>query len=206
MFFFSIYAQNYYYNGSEKVEIYESKNSFISFDNPAQTFLKEFKDVKTFSSKGFTILEDGKTDISVRKLRDKKLNQTIPALLLDSNSNFKMFPTKTIRIKLKTNHNNDNVSKLLKNDDIIETKEKYGILRVKVKNIHKVLEIANKIYESGIAEFSIPDFYIPMELNQIDDPLFPFQFQMHNTGQVIDGVAGNSYGISNLVCTCEVKY
>jgi hypothetical protein len=51
-FFFSIQAQNYYYNGSEKVEIYESKNSYISFDKPSKTFSKEFKDVKTFSAKG----------------------------------------------------------------------------------------------------------------------------------------------------------
>ena len=29
-----------------------------------------------------------------------------------------------------------------------------------------------------------------MELNQVNDPLFPLQFQMHNTGQIIDGVAG----------------
>ena len=59
-----------------------------------------------------------------------------------------------------------------------------------VHDINKVLEIANKIYESDVAEFSIPDFYIPLELNQVNDPLFPLQFQMHNTGQVIDGVAG----------------
>ena len=63
-------------------------------------------------------------------------------------------------------------------------------MRLKIKDIHKALEIANKIYESGIAEFSIPDFYIPIKLNQVNDPLFPLQFQMHNTGQVIDGIAG----------------
>ena len=100
------------------------KNSFISFDDPAQTFLKKFKDVKAFSSKGFTILVDGETNISARKLRDNKLNQTIPALLLDSKSDFKLFLTKTIRIKLKSSHNKEDVSKLLKEDDVIETKEK----------------------------------------------------------------------------------
>ncbi len=189
-FVFSLQAQNYYYNGNEKIEIYESKNSYISFDKPSQTFAKGFKDVKTFSAKGFTLLVDEKTNISARNFRREKLNQTIPALLLDSNSDFKMFPTKTIRLKLKSNYKKEDVLKLLKNNDIIEIEEKYGVLRIKIKDVYKTLEIANKIYESGIAEFSIPDFYIPIELNQVNDPLFPLQFQMHNTGQVIDGVAG----------------
>lgn len=189
-FVFSLQAQNYYYNGSEKIEIYESKNSYISFDIPSQTFAKGFKDVKKFSTKGFTLLVDEKTNISAKKFRSEKLNQTIPALMLESNSDFKMFPTKTIRLKLKNNYKKEDVSKLLKNNDIIKIEEKYGVLRVKIKDIHKTLEIANKIYESGIAVFSIPDFYIPIELNQVNDPLFPLQFQMHNTGQVIDGIAG----------------
>ena len=73
---------------------------------------------------------------------------------------------------------------------VLRTEEKYGILRLEIQDIHKALETANKVYESGLAEFSTPDFYIPIVLNQIDDDLFPLQFQMHNTGQVIDGVAG----------------
>ena len=103
--FFSIQAQNYYYNGSEKIEIHQSEKSFISFDKPSQTFTKGFKDVKTFSTKGFSILEEEKSDISARKFRKEKLNQTTPALLLDSNSDFKLFPTKTIRVKLKDSNN-----------------------------------------------------------------------------------------------------
>ncbi len=189
-FFFSIQAQNYYYNGSEKIEIHQSEKSFISYDKPSQSFAKGFKDVKIFSTKGFTLLEEEKSDISARKFRSEKLTQTTPALLLDSNSDFKMFPTKIIRIKLKDSNKKDDVSKLFKNNDIIEIDEKYGVLRIKIKDVNKALEVANKIYESGIAVFSIPDFYIPMELNQVNDPLFPLQFQMHNTGQIIDGVAG----------------
>lgn len=190
LFSFSVQAQNYYYNGSEKIEIYQSKKSFISYDNPTQKFTKGFKNVKTFSSKGFSIVEEERSDIVARKFRNENLTQTIPALLLDSNSDFKLFPTKTIRIKLRAGHDKADISKLLKSNDFTKIEEKYGILRVTVKDIRKVLEIANKIYESDITEFSIPDFYIPMELNQVNDPLFPLQFQMHNTGQVIDGVAG----------------
>ena len=67
--------------------------------------------------------------------------------MLDSNSDFKMFPTKIIRIKLKDSNKKDDVSKLFKNNDIIEIDEKYGVLRIKIKDVNKALEVANKIYE-----------------------------------------------------------
>lgn len=190
LFLFSLQAQDYYYNGSEKIKIYKSNKSFISFDKPTQTFAKGFKKVNTFSAKGFTILEDRKANFSARDFKKEKLNQTSPALLLNSESDFKMFPTKTVRVKLKPNTNKEDIAKLFEKNDILKIEEKYGVLRISINDIHKALEIANKIYESGLAEFSIPDFYIPMVLNQVNDPLFPQQFQMNNTGQTIDGVNG----------------
>lgn len=74
--------------------------------------------------------------------------------------------------------------------DVVSAEEIYDIIEIKLNDIHKVINIANTIYESGLVEFSIPDFFVPIETNSINDPLFPLQFQMHNTGQVIDGVQG----------------
>jgi hypothetical protein len=71
--FFSIQAQNYYYNGSEKIEIHQSEKSFISYDTPSKSFAKGFKNVKTFSTKRFTLLEEEKSDISARKFRKRAL-------------------------------------------------------------------------------------------------------------------------------------
>ncbi|MBC6411404.1 MAG: S8 family serine peptidase, partial [Ekhidna sp.] len=189
-FLFSIQAQDYYYNGSKKVKIYESKNSFISYDKPTQAFSRGFEQAKTFSAKGFTILGEEKNDASAKKFRSEQLTQTTSACLLSSNGDFKMYPTKTVRVKLKDGKTKEDVLKLFTTGEILKTEDKYGILRLSVKHLDKILEIANKIYEAGIAEFSVPDFYIPIKLNQVKDPLFPLQFQMHNTGQVIDGVAG----------------
>ncbi|MEC3905968.1 S8 family serine peptidase [Tamlana sp. 2201CG12-4] len=197
LLFFSLQAQDdYYYNGSEKIQIKKSDNSFISFNKPTQTMAKGFKNVKTFSSKGFTILEDKESEVSAKDFKTQKQNQISPAFLLNKESNFKMFPTKTIRVKLKPNINTEDITKLFQKNDILKIEKKYGILRVHIEDINKILEIANEIYESGLAEFSIPDFYIPMELNQINDPLFSQQFQMHNTGQSIDGVSG----VNNIDC------
>lgn len=195
-FFLSLQAQDYYYNGGEKVKIYKSDKSFIAFETPNQTVTMGFENVKTFSTKGFTILEDKKVNFSTREFERQNLNQITPALLLKMGGDFKMFPTKTIRVKLKPNTSVTQVTRLFSKGDVFKIDEKFGILRIIVHDINKVLEIANKIYESDVAEFSIPDFYIPLELNQVNDPLFPLQFQMHNTGQVIDGVAG----VNNIDC------
>ena len=191
-FILSLQAQDYYYNGSEKVRIDKSEMSFISFDNPnsMKSVVNGFKKVETFAVKGFTILKHKRNSFSSQKFLANNLHQTIPALLLKNDEKFLLYPTKTLRVKLKPNFKITDIEKQLDKHEIVRTENKYGVLKIEVKNIHKVIEIANKIYESGISEYSIPDFYIPIQLNQVNDPLFSLQYQMHNTGQIVDGIAG----------------
>ena len=49
--FFSLQAQDYYYNGSERININKSENSFISFDtsNKMKSIANGFEKVKTFT-------------------------------------------------------------------------------------------------------------------------------------------------------------
>lgn len=164
-FIFSLQAQDHYYNGSEKVSISKSKTSYISFDNLTnmKSVANGFEKVKTFTVKGFTILNQKKSNFSIQKFQDNNLNQTTPALMLQNDENFLLYPTKTIRVKLKPNSKITDIEKLLDNNDIVKTEDKYGIIKIEVKNIHKVIKIANKIYEAGISEYSIPDFYIPIQ-------------------------------------------
>ncbi len=188
----SLQAQDYYYNGSEKVIITNSVNSFISFDSPTKlrSVESDFQEVETFSRSGFTILHGENSSFSMQKFQDSDLSQTAPALILNNDESSVLYPTKTVRVKLKPEHTINDITDKLNVRDIVKTEERYGVISIEIKNIHEVIEIANKIYETGIAEYSLPDFYIPIELNTVDDPLFPLQHQMHNTGQVIDGIAG----------------
>lgn len=191
-FLLSLQAQDYYYNGSEKVTINNSENSFISFDSPTKlsSIERNFQTVETFSANGFTILHGENSSFSMQQFQDNDLSQTVPALMLKNDDNFLLYPTTTIRVKLKSDYKINDITSKLDTEDIVSTEEQYGVFSIEINNIHEVIEIANKIYETGIAEYSIPDFYVPIELNTVDDPLFPLQFQMHNTGQVIDGIAG----------------
>ncbi|WP_037316071.1 hypothetical protein [Salegentibacter sp. Hel_I_6] len=189
-FSITINGQNYYYNGSEKIEIHFSEESYILFEEPSMTVKSGFEKTESFSRKGFFILEKKKKDFSMKEDVEQHKTQISPAYKINSDEDFKMFPTKMVRVKLRKGVEKEELFDILREGNLNGIEEKYGVLRISIKNVDKVLEIANKIYEAGIAEFSIPDFYIPKEVNQVDDPLYPLQFQLHNTGQVIDGVAG----------------
>lgn len=48
------------------------------------------------------------------------------------------------------------------------------------------LEVAASIYESGLADYAVPELWFPMELRNRDvpdDPLFPREWHLANTGQ-----------------------
>ncbi|MGH7492756.1 MAG: S8 family serine peptidase [bacterium] len=57
-------------------------------------------------------------------------------------------------------------------------------LRITSASDLPVLEMANLYYESLSAEWSLPDFVVPVELfSTPNDPHFPKQYYFHNTGQ-----------------------
>ena len=195
-FSFSLKAQDrYYYNGREKVEITPSQTSFISFKDTPSTVLNEFEEVKNIKNKNFTILDKRKAKFATKKSNKLVGEQVISAFHISSEMGaFKLYPTKTVRVKLKRDNNRDELNCILKNYQINNIVEKYGVLRIYIENIKNVFDISNEIYESGIADFSVPDFYTPLIKNQIEDPLFPIQYQMENTGQMISGF----YGVSDI--------
>lgn len=171
-----------------------SLTSFILFDDSPQFNLDEYGKIETIKNKGFTILQSPKSKYSIEKLAGK---QMISAFHISSEmGEFKLYPTKIVRVKLKNNNDRDKLDRILNKFQIKSVDKKYDILRININDIKNVFEISNEIYESGIAEFSIPDFYTPLKRNQIDDPLFSLQYQMHNTGQLI----GAEYGVTDMDC------
>lgn len=185
-------AQHYYYNGDKKVILYESKNSYITYEPLSEEMRANFSKTESSQLSKFTILDglrNARTSMSFQKVTSK---QTVPALLLEEAGDFKMYPTKSIRVKMKPGVEQQDVMNLIASSEVVSYEIKFGILEIEIKDIHKTLDFANRIYESGLAEFSTPNFHMTIVKNQqgIQDPLFPLQFQMNNTGQVIDGVAG----------------
>jgi len=73
--------------------------------------------------------------------------------------------------------------------------EKYGVdilnankydeytLRVTEQSTFNTLELANLYYESDLTIWSLPDFLADIRMEEINDPLFPNQWHLRNTGQ-----------------------
>ncbi|TLF44465.1 S8 family serine peptidase [Maribacter aurantiacus] len=61
-------------------------------------------------------------------------------------------------------------------------KEKYGSFRVFINEYKNLLSVSNKIYESGLVEYSHPNFIMELIKSQ-NDPLYPDQYYLNNTGQ-----------------------
>ncbi len=53
-----------------------------------------------------------------------------------------------------------------------------------------VFEASNELYETNKVEYSHPDIQAEIVHHNVTDPLYTSQFQLHNTGQEIDGFEG----------------
>ncbi len=62
---------------------------------------------------------------------------------------------------------------------------RYETAVLDVEQPFDALLLANAMFERGGTRWAHPDFYSPIQ--HMSDPLYPQQFQMNNTGQVIDG-------------------
>lgn len=193
-----INAQEYYYNGKERVIVHPSSDAFIWFEsgNKSLSFGSQFEEINHFKQKSFTLLEGKEIGFSMKSSIEENPADLSPAYKLNQADKFKMFPTKTVRVKMKPGKTQEDISFILSNYKLSGIDEKYGIIRIHLTDIREVFKLSNVIYESDLAEFSLPDFYIEKKLNQVNDPLFPVQFQMNNTGQVVDGIAG----VNNIDC------
>ncbi len=64
----------------------------------------------------------------------------------------------------------------------------YGDYTLRIEDNSNVLKVANRIYESGLVEYAHPNFLADINKCQ-NDPLFPEQYYLNNTGQ-FGGTAG----------------
>lgn len=99
-----------------------------------------------------------------------------------------MYPTRTIVAKLKDKADVKVLPRLLAGFSVKEVVKKFGVYRIKLVQLEEAFTVANALAESGFFDFAQPDFYAP--ITRYQDPLFSQQFQMHNTGQTLDGVPG----------------
>lgn len=97
-----INAQEYYYNGKERVIVHPSSDAFIWFEsgNKSLSFGSQFEEINHFKQKSFTLLEGKEIGFSMKSSIEENPADLSPAYKLNQADKFKMFPTKTVRVKM----------------------------------------------------------------------------------------------------------
>ena len=97
---------------------------------------------------------------------------------------FRVWRTHQVVFQPKSNVELDRLSEFWQEQKATIQQSEFGYYSLDVADIQQVTTVANQLYESGLVAWAHPDFYAKKTL--YNDPLYGEQFQMNNTGQVID--------------------
>jgi len=202
-----MYAQDYYYSDNRKTYITKSDNWIVvqirEQDRPgfsqviAQTSTARIKQ-HLKPERGIYWLEIPRGSIlqsSLNEIRQRaNILRTIPAYFVsDGNGDTARFiMSDEFHAKFNPQVTRTEVEMINAQYGVeILNSNKYNeyLLRATEQASFNTLELANLYYESDLTIWSLPNFLADIRLEQIDDPLFPNQWHLRNTGQG-DGVSG----------------
>ena len=201
------YAQKseslYYYAFDEKIEITPVSNKVLVRKKSSETrqtyknlMLNRFSNVK-IDWQGDDIFksefenETDKNGIIQNFLSDSNILSI--SSIYETNDGLEFGFINEIVVKFKENIKDTERMSVLKffgldNSKTAKTHEIYTISKEK-----NILEVANKLYTSGLFEFSYPNIICKAELFHIpNDPYFQYQVTLHNTGQTFNGHTGTA--------------
>lgn len=204
IFTVSATAQTSYWADGEKVNLFETKEAIIvhmATNQPLPNDLEstldkewiETVEIHTLKNRFIVTLEknapyDIATILPSLGMENTAIRSITTGFQLDDG--FHLYPTHEIVLKLKPGQKVNEILSQLNLTDVSFNRTSYDVVILETENIENVVSIANKIEESGLVEWCHPDWYAKAEL--YNDPLYPQQFQMHNTGQTIDGFTGQN--------------
>jgi len=194
----SLFAQTsqseYYWTDNGRVALTPSTTAFIVTADDASV-LSTVKDDKvkkyeSWSHKPYAVVETNapmttKQVISTLGFDTDEVQVSPGYIQADG---FVIYPTRSVVAKLIDKDDAEAMEQLIGRFGMKSVEKKFGTYRMEMQQLDRVFAAANALQESGMAIFATPDFYAPIQ--RFQDPLFSQQFQMHNTGQTLDGVAG----------------
>lgn len=169
-------------------------------DNNARVALKSSagsENIQSISNKAMVIVKGVQTNARLvpnqtkaDRLKATNMNETaydvLPAFKRDDQQ---IWLTKRVSIKLNEGLSQRDIASYLKKYDaeFIRTTVDERSLLLQVKNLEDQLELIQVLDEQKMIEWGQPDFRV--EIVKHDDPLYPEQYQMNNTGGTLDGVS-----------------
>ena len=194
--FVTAQTNTYYWADNNRMELTASSSHFILTADDAAPLVgiksANLKQYQNWEHKSYAVAESQNETTAQELMAQLDLDpnevQISPGYALSDG--FVIYPTRTIVAQLFDKDDKAAIEKITRNFGLKSITKKFGTYRIELENVNKVLAAANALKESGLFSFAQPDFYAPIERFQVNDPLFNQQFQMHNTGQTIDGVTG----------------
>nr|WP_319269225.1 S8 family peptidase [uncultured Draconibacterium sp.] len=198
--------EKYYYAFEEKVPLIAKENTLlVKFtDDVDKTKVGEL--IKTGISSGYKEKWHNTQTVEIT-VNSEKTTNALRAKLESSNEVYTCQPFYTLKdgldmgvsdevlIRFLPLISEEQKEKLFKSFEVGLVKTTKIYQKLKVKKGADALETANRIYESGLVEFSTPSFISYVEFDQIipNDTYFNRQITCHNTGQIFtDGHSGTA--------------
>jgi subtilisin family serine protease len=189
-------SSSYYWADNDRMLLTPSSKHFIITADASTTLTAvqsdKLKRYESWAHKTYAVAESDSElsafDLIVELGFDTDEVQVSPGYALSDG--FVVYPTRTIVAKLLNKDDELAMMDMANRFGVKKVTQKFGTYRIQLEDVNQVLDAANTLQESGLFAFAQPDFYAPIERYQVSDPLFSQQFQMHNTGQTLDGVTG----------------
>ncbi len=198
--------EKYYYAFGDKVPLITKENTLLVKFADGVDKAKAEEIIKTGIFSGYK--EKWHNDQTVEITMDaKKTTNALRAKLEASNEVYTCQPFYTLKggldmgvsdevlIRFLPGISGEQKEKLFKSFEVEVIKTTKIYQKLKVKKWADAIETANRIYESGLVEFSTPSFISYVEFDQIipNDTYFNRQITCNNTGQIFtDGHSGTS--------------
>jgi serine protease len=197
----SVFGQDFYYSNNSKYSLLQAENWTIIQvqENYSDTLWNKSLESMSFTvrkrlipERGFLWLE--KKDKSIIDSSIDRLKEEIPIVRIfpayysidDVGDTIYNIMTDIFHVKFVDNLPEEEIKRMNK-DYFVEIIEKlWGneyLLRVTEESPLNTLEVANLYYESRLTVWSLPDFYVRIKPESIQDPNFPNQWHLQNTGQ-----------------------
>ncbi len=191
----------YYWSDLGKTNLILDNESYILLAKDKTTIESKLsanvdnENIKKASKTGFLIYKNKKNKVSENDIFEElslnKENWEIHPGLKTSAGSTPFHPTKKVLFKMKNGEPVSTINDILDNYSVVSLYEvRSDVYTIEVASAVQAIALANAIYESGHAKFSQPNFTVSLTFN--NDPLFDQQFQMHNTGQTVNGTTSTA--------------
>ncbi|MEM6699260.1 MAG: S8 family serine peptidase, partial [Bacteroidota bacterium] len=191
----------YYHNGEEKIFLEPSNTAAIYFESEPNLdrlaqLLADYPEVNYSKEKLMIVIESEELFSELQSengrssfLRSYRLDRqgafdVLPGFLVSGG--YPSWFTTTVIVSFSKEASTRQIESMLEQFGATDLENiKNNIYKFKVQQIENQLPLIQALFEDGLITWGQPDFRVAIQ--HTNDPLYPQQYQMNNTGATIDG-------------------